>query len=166
MATKTQFDIFKSVYDEENTRLNELVTRAKVYLSVETFFLGALLFKFDLVLKMTKDAPILSLTFILSAVFFFVALLLTILSLRMLPYEAIFSPKQVINKFGETPPEDSDFLDDRIADLAVATEKNRKQNNRRANDLQWAGICLMIGFGTSIAFLLGAIIIRPISGGG
>jgi hypothetical protein len=166
VATKTQFEIFKSVYDEENTRLSELVTRAKVYLSVETFILGALFFKFDSVLKITSGVTILPTLFILSVAFFLGALLLTIASLRILRYEGICYPEEVIRQFKEKPPQDSDFLDDRIVDLAVATQRNSRQNDKRAKCLQWAGTCLLIGFAFSTAFLLVVVTIQPISGGG
>jgi len=60
-------------------------------------------------------------------------------------YEGVCDPVEVIDGFGDTPPSDSDFLDDRIAELAVATNLNFQQNNLTANLLSWAVALLFIG---------------------
>lgn len=154
MATKAQYEAFKFIYEEENTRLNELVTRAKVYLSLTTFVLGAFFLKIDTVLEITRGVPILGLTAFISETVFFAALVITVLSLRIMGYEGVCSPEKEIRRYGEQLPDDGEFLEDRIVDMAFATERNRKQNNRRGKCLKLAGVCLMIGFGSLLAFLI------------
>jgi hypothetical protein len=45
MATDTQYKVFKEVYDQESERYSNLGTRAGLYLTLITFYLGAVLLK-------------------------------------------------------------------------------------------------------------------------
>src|SRR5215475_6727198 len=47
MATDKQYDIFKSLYDEEADRYTKLATRAQLYLSSITLYVAAFAFKFE-----------------------------------------------------------------------------------------------------------------------
>jgi hypothetical protein len=146
MATEIQYKVFKEVYDEESERYSNLGTRANAYLTLITFYLGAVLLKIDDVLKFVTTFRIPVVFFLLIGTLFVVALLLTALALNIRDYEAICDPEEVIEAFGESQPSDEEFLDDRIIDLAVATNRNSRQNNRVAGLLQWAArvICCCV----------------------
>jgi len=73
------------------------------------------------------------------------ALLSTILAISIRSFEGICDPEDVIANFGDAPPRDADFLDDRIVDLAVATNRNASQNNQTAQYLRAAIILLFLG---------------------
>ena len=47
MAYKDQCDFFKAVYDDEIARLTRLTGRATLYFTIISFFLGAIVFKFN-----------------------------------------------------------------------------------------------------------------------
>ncbi len=55
MATKIQFDAFKMMFDEENTRYIELTNRAKIILPIISLVLGAVFFQLDLALEVTQQ---------------------------------------------------------------------------------------------------------------
>lgn len=156
MATKTQYEFFRSLYDEENNRLSELVNRAKVYLPVVTFFLGVLLLKSEWVISVAKGNLII-IFFFISMFSFFAALVTTIVSLRVMKYKGICDPEDVITQWGKSPPEDEQFFKERIADFAVAAQKNHTLNNTRGSWLHTTGIFLLIGVACSLIFLSLAI---------
>lgn len=138
VATELQFQVFKAVYQEENDRYVQLDSRAKFYLSLVTFFLGAIAFKFPDLLSFARLYGIPPLLYIATAVFLVLSLLLTILATRIRPYEAACDLPEIIDSFGSSASKDSDFLDERLADYAVAADRNRKENNKVANWLSWA----------------------------
>jgi hypothetical protein len=93
--------------------------------------------------------------FLLSGTLLVAALLLTALAITVRDYEGICDPENVVTDFGESPPSDQEFLDDRIVDLAVATNRNHRQNNRVAALLKWAArvICCAVALQTVLLFI-------------
>jgi hypothetical protein len=144
MATKTQYDFFKAVYDEETERYNALEGRAKLYLTIITFYLGAIAFKIDDVMKFVSQFRMPIWLYMLLTTVLLIALLLTVLATRIRVYESVCDLKRIIGSFGESPPNDEDFLDDHLVELAVATDRNRKENDRVAAVLQWASYSLWV----------------------
>ena len=143
MASEAQYEILRSVYEEENGRYSELVNRGKIYLTICSFFLGGLAFKLN---ESFANATWCAKTaFLVSTACFVAGFLLIILSLGIYPHEGLCDPKDVIEKFGTTPPTDSDFRDDRLADIAVATERNSAINDRRARFLTAAAFAMFFG---------------------
>ena len=141
MATETQYAFFKSVYDEENVRYTQLESRAKFYLTIQTFYLGAIAFKFDDIQKFSAALSVPPILFITGGLLVVLGLLLTVLATRIRAYEAPTDLQELLESFGSSPT-DSDFLDDRLADLAVATDRNSIANDKVANLLTYAGILL------------------------
>jgi hypothetical protein len=64
---------------------------------------------------------------------------MTVLATRIRVYEAPTDLQKVLESFGPSPPTDSDFLDDRLADLAVATDRNAIENDKVASLLTASG---------------------------
>jgi hypothetical protein len=60
---------------------------------------------------------------------------------------------EIIESLGEELPIDEEFFDDRIADYAVASSRNRAVNTDIATILAWAGWLLFAG----MLFLLALI---------
>jgi hypothetical protein len=71
--------------------------------------------------------------------------LATIWGRRIAAYEALNDPDDIIDQFGSAPLSDEEFFDNRIADYAVATERNRLVNDKKAKWLQYATYCLGLG---------------------
>lgn len=142
MATETHYAFFKSVYDEENVRYTELESRAKFYLTIQTFYLGAIAFKFDDIRKFSEALSVPPILFITGGLLVVLGLLLTVLATRIRAYEAPTDLQKLLQSFGSSPPTDSEFLDDRLADLAVATDRNSIANDKVASLLTYAGILL------------------------
>ena len=144
MASEIQYEVFKDIYDEESERYSQLGTRSNLYLTIITFYLGVILLKIDDILKFVVVFQVPVLLILLLGVLFVVALTFTVLALGIREYEGICDPKKVIASFGPAPPSDEDFLDKRIVDLAVATNRNSAQNNRVATLLQWSARVIFV----------------------
>jgi len=144
MATKIQYEIFKAVYDEEAGRYSALESRSKLYLTILTFYLGALAFKIEDVMKFVSQFRVPLWLYMSISLVVLLSLLLTILATRIREFEGICDLEQVVDSFGTDAPSDEDFLDDRLADLVVATKRNSIQNDKIAKCLQWASYMLFV----------------------
>jgi hypothetical protein len=142
MATEKQYLFFKGLYDEENARQTSLADRAKVYLSLVTFYSAFVLFAAE---KLKPDTTALKIIFVGTVGSTLAAFLLSLWSIRVSEYEALNDPQEIITGFGTSPPEDEDFFDDRIVDFAVAYQRNSIVNDRKAVKLSWAGFLLLAG---------------------
>jgi hypothetical protein len=160
MATETQYGIFKTIYDEEAERYSNLEARARVYFSIISLYLGALAFKVEDVQRFATAFNVPFWLFLLSGTLLVLSLLATILSLQIRDYERICDPEVVVDAFGDEPPTDEAFLDDRIVDLAVATNRNRLQNYRTAHFLSISAIFLFLGVIVYLAIFAIAVIRR------
>lgn len=140
MATETEYQVFKALYDEESTRYAELESRAKLYLTIITFYLGAIAFKLEDITKFLNEFNVPKWPYVFSGLLLIIALLLTILGTRIMTFEGQFDPEEVYKTSREKPLKD--FLDDRLVDLAVATNRNSVTNNSIATFLEWASYFL------------------------
>lgn len=144
MASEIQYRVFKEVYDEESERYSQLGTRCNLYLTIITFYLGVIFLKIDDILKFVAVFQVSVFLVLVLGILFVAALAFTVLALRIREYEGIFDPEEVIDSFGPKPPSDGEFLDKRIVDLAVATNRNSVQNNRVASLLQWSASLIFV----------------------
>jgi hypothetical protein len=158
MASETQYKVFKEVFDEESRRYSDLGTRCNLYLTIITFYLGVILLKIDDVLKFVADFRVSVFWFLSIGLLFVAALLLTVRAMGIREFEGIFDPEEVIESFGKEPPSDENFLDDRIVDLAVATNRNSAQNDQTATLLQWAARILFLAVFLQVVVFLLAIL--------
>jgi hypothetical protein len=157
MATKNQYEVFKSSYDEELSRYSALGTRSSLYLSVITFFLGAIAFKIEDVQKFMSQFGVPMTLYFFIGLALLGGLLCTVLAVRVRSYEGVFDPVETIESFGDNPPTDEEFFDDRIIDFAVATKCNATLNNRVANVLQWATYFLVAAVSLQLIIFLWAV---------
>jgi hypothetical protein len=136
VATEIQYKVFKEVYDEESSRYDSLEKRSNLYLTVITFYLGAIIFKLDDVRKFADAFHVSMIWFAVMAAVLALALLATVAAIQIRTFEGICDLEEEIGSFGKTPMSDSDFLDERLVDLAVATNRNSLQNERIALTLR------------------------------
>ena len=158
MATEAQYKFFKELYDEENKRYSDLDNKGKLYVTIITFYLGAIAFKFNDVTQLTVQVSYAKWFYLVIVSVLVVALLCTIFAIRVRSFEGIADPVKVIDNYGESAPSDTDFLDDRIADLAVATNRNSNQNNRIAGSLALASVFIFLAGTIQFVLLLIAIL--------
>jgi hypothetical protein len=158
MATEIQYRVFKEVYDEESERYSNLGTRSNLYLTLITFYLGVIFLKVEDILKFANTFRVSIILFLTIGVLLVGALLLTTLALGIRDYEGVCDPEKVIQGFRASPPSDEDFLDARIVDLAVATNRNSRQNNKVARLLQWAARIIFCTVLLQAAVFLTAIV--------
>ena len=156
MASQTQYDICKAVYDEELSRCKELVNRGKIFLGICSFFIGGAAYR---LVESSMGMPgWISWLFLGAIVAFAVAFLLIVLALGIYSYEGMFDPEEFVDGLGDEPVPDDEFLDDRIVDIAVACSRNTRQNDKRASLLKAALVAMflgvMLGF-TSLFFVYG-----------
>ncbi len=145
MATEIQYNVFRSLYVEEAERYTNLASRAQIYFSIISLYLGAIAFKFEDVEKFIKEFKVPAPLFLSLGGVLVLSLLATIASVAIRNYEGASDPLEIINEFGDVAPSDADFLDDRLVDLAVATNRNSIQNNRTAMLLQMSVALLFLG---------------------
>jgi hypothetical protein len=160
MATKIQYKFFKSVYKEENERYKQLAARAKFYLTIQTAYLAAIAFKFDDIKTLSNALSVPLVLFIAIGLLLVLGVLFTVLATRIREYEAPTDLRDVIKSFGKTPPIDSAFLDDRLVDLAVATERNSAANDKTAIWLTVTGWVLFAAVALHFFTFLWAYIIQ------
>jgi hypothetical protein len=151
MATEKQYQFFKALYDEESKRYEQLESRAKLYITILTFYLAAIAFKLDDVLQFFKLFSIPRLLAVVAGLAFVSALLSCVIAILIRSYETPVNPEALLNSLPSSPPSDEDFFDDRIVDYAVATNHNSDQNDRAANALQIAGWLLVVGVALHVA---------------
>lgn len=157
MVTELQFNIFRSLYDEELQRTNDLRSLGQIHLGACTFLLGGLLFKYkDLIQNINGffESGILYIAFLFLAL----ANITTLLSLRIFRYEYFSYPRPMFEIYGEKQPEDEKFLDYRIADLTVAFERNHAVNDGRAKLLNISSILLIVG--TTLIFMIFLLVLK------
>lgn len=142
MATEQQYNHFRAIYEEENKRYEQLEVRARFFLTIETFYLGAIAFKSNDVFAFAKQFAVPVLIYVGAACLVTLGMLLTVWATRIRTYESPSDLRAIIESFGETPPNDSDFLDDRLNDYVTATERNSKVNDKVANLISGTGLCL------------------------
>lgn len=155
MATKEQCEFFRGLYAEEERSSAQLESRAKVYLSIITAFLVTLLFQSRGEPDGTTALGIPGVALALVATVLAASLCLVVYAIMIRTYEATTDGVDIINGYGETLPSDEEFFEDRIADYAVASSRNRTVNNRVAAILSGAGVCIAIA--SLLLFLLIAI---------
>lgn len=145
MATKEQWEIFKYIYEQETARYENLNSRGKVYLSLITLYLGAVAFKADFWFLQASQTAISTILFTALLGSFVSALCVTVAALGIYTYEGLADPEGIIKQFGDRPPSNEDFYDDRIADATVAANRNSVTNDKRATLLTIASVLLITG---------------------
>lgn len=156
MATKEQHDFFRFLYEEEERRYSQLEGRAKLYLSVIAIFLATLIFKIDDVEKSIELLRIPWSVVLVQAALQASSLVFVVFGVFIREYEGIADPEEIVAGFGEAPPTNEAFFDDRIADYVVATNRNAAANDKAARFLEIAVFLL----GSAMLLMLGMIVTR------
>ncbi|MFM0166868.1 hypothetical protein PQR39_41400 [Paraburkholderia sediminicola] len=161
MNTESQYGFFKYLYDEENLRYGCLETRARFYLTVLTFYLGALAVSGKDLLPLTMHVGLARWAVLASAIFFIIALVFCVTAARIRRYEGVTDPEELIREEGDSVLDDTDFFEDRIIDFAVAANRNSVQNNKVANVLEWTMASTLIGIGLHLVAFLAYVFKGP-----
>lgn len=155
MASEKQFEFFKFLYDEEEQRAHFLQEHAKNNLTLATLYSAFVIFVIE---KLRPDSAFSKSIFIATVVFMLLAFLLSLWGSQISNYEALTDPDDIIEEYGDEPPSDEEFFDNRIADISVAYRRNSLTNDKKAIQLQFARYCLLAG----VAFHACYFIIRMI----
>lgn len=158
MATEMQYKVFRASYDEENVRYSLLENRAKFYLTIITFYLGAIAFKINDVTSFATQFRIPITLYFIMALLLLLALLLTIMATRIRSYEGVNDLENIIKSLASTVPSEEEFLDTCLIDLAVATNRNSLINNKVAAMLQWASYLLFLAVASQLTVFLWALL--------
>jgi hypothetical protein len=140
MASEKQFLFFKSLYDEEVQRTQQLRDHAKNYLSLATFYSAFVAF---VVQQMRPSTPLPIAIFLASVICMLLAFLLALWASGIADFEVANNPEDVVDEFGDKPMSDEAFFDNRIGDFVVASEGNSEVNDRKAFQLVMAGDTLL-----------------------
>jgi hypothetical protein len=158
MATKDQYEFFKTLYQEQNDRKKTIETRAQLYLTVQTLYFGFVVLKFsDLLSSSNKTPSSLPSVYlwlqILVAALMATALVFTLLAVKIRQYEAVCDLKEAAISIDEDP-EEGRFFDLRIGDFVVASNRNIKANSDAADSLKIAGRLMVGAIISHLAFLV------------
>jgi hypothetical protein len=153
MTTERQYDFYKLLYDEEIARGEQLRSQAKHYLSLATLYSAFVIFFVDKVLplieaenKHPSSVVAMKIVFLATICAMAASFLFSLLVVQVSTFEALTDPNDLIDQLkGNKAVTDKDFFDRRIADIAVAFERNTAVNDRKANFLQYAGYALLVG---------------------
>jgi hypothetical protein len=154
MATKEQWETFRYIYEQETARYRDLNARGKVYLSLTTIYLGAVAFKAEFWFAQVPQSTLSVVALIALLAFFVSALCAIVAALGIYTYEGLANPEGIIRRFGEDPPTNEDFFDDRIIDATVATNHNSATNDKRARLLRVAPMLLIGGILTHVLLII------------
>lgn len=155
MGSREQFETYKYVYELEEKRFEELISRAKLYISIITIYLAILTIKVQDVTILAKGNKWGTVFAVLAGGAFILSLLFAVLSLGIYEYEGLCDIKQQLLIPGSVTKPDEEFYEDRLADLAVAYERNSIQNDKRANLLTISSWTIFIGITCHmVAFLI------------
>lgn len=157
MATKEQWEIFKYLFESEQERKQKLSNIGKVYVSLSMLYVGALGMKVEFWYKELPKDTLLVVLFLLVLITFLVALCLTVFALGIYKYEYLNDPEELIKKFGNHAPSNEEFFDDRIVDLAVATNRNKNQNDKRSIFLKYSMYTMVGGVLLHIVLLVSVL---------
>ncbi len=151
MATEKQVEFFKLVHQMERDRTTGLRETAKTYINLSSIYSAFIIFvaeklrPVDVSAKMIFSATIVSML---------LAFLFSILVVHVANYQGLTNLRRIIENFGDQPPTDDDFFDDRIVDYAVACQRNLTVNNQKARFLSASGYLILIGLALHAAFFL------------
>jgi hypothetical protein len=152
MATKEQYEFFKNLYESEDSRINLLVKRSEIFLSILSLVLTSVIFKVKELGELIGNSVLLKVLFFLTLTIFFVALVFVIISLRIRDYEFACDMDHYLESLPENEPKNEDFFDYRIAEYIVATTKNQHINNDKSRWLSYCLISILFGFISLIVF--------------
>jgi hypothetical protein len=151
MATEQQFAFFKSLYDEESKRAQELHDHAKNNLGLATLYSAFILFVVE---KLRPDTACSTAIFVSTVLCMLAAFLLSLWATQISIYEAVNEPADVLSEFGDIPPTDEEFFDNRIADYTVAYERDSLVNDRKAIQLLVARYFLLVGIALHACYFI------------
>ena len=157
MATKEQLDFFRTLYEEEDARYEQIEGRARLYLGIITVFLASIILKSKEVKASAEALDVPWWLVVGEAVFLAGSLLLVVLGSLIRTYEGLTDPEKLIARYGDQLPANDEFLEDRIVDYAVATNRNSASNDRSAAYIQIAGVILAIAMFLMLGILVVAL---------
>jgi len=158
MATKEQYEYYKFLYDHERSRYLELVNRGKLFLSIITLYMGLLAVGADKTITGLEGSILLMSVYFISVSLLVASLVEVVLAIGIYKNEKPSSPRKMILALEENVPTDEEFRDERIIDLAVATDRNSNNNDLRAKRLQVSSFLLLLAI-LGQAFFLGLFVI-------
>ena len=152
MATKEQFEAFKTFFAWEEDRAKSLTETAKVYLTLLTLFFAYFGYKitdtqFDRFIG--YHVGTLRWGFWLYVVVFVAliyALTMTLRAIFMHDYEQIAEPMEFFDRSVDRGWDNEAFFDAFTANMLAATDANSAVNDQRAAKLQRASYALLAGF--------------------
>jgi hypothetical protein len=151
MASEKQYLFFKSLYDEEVQRTQQLRDHAKNYLSLATFYSAFVAF---VVQQIKPSTPLPIAIFLASVICMLLAFLLALWASGIASFEVANNPEEIVDEFGDKPMSDEAFFDNRIADFVVASEGNCEVNDKKALQLVIAGYVLLGGIVLHACFII------------
>jgi hypothetical protein len=141
MATKDQYEFFKSIYAEHLERRKALETRAQLYFTIQSLYFGIVVLKVGEMVGIgntglptaigTQFPPLYQGFQCAVATFLAFAICLTLWSVRVRTYQTVTDPEEVARDLLDEHVElmsDEEFFKRRIVDFSVAANWNEAKN--------------------------------------
>lgn len=162
-------DYTKYLYEEEKERTSHLNSLMKIYLTILTFTLGAIVFKFldvkEILFSINDDGSIILRMFwifsYLSSLMIMLSFLFTILVVKIRKYERLCNPTNFVEEATKVYDEIR-LLSLINANYVVATERNWVVNQKKAKLLTYS----LLSYFFSFVFFISAFVILNFSKGG
>jgi hypothetical protein len=159
MGTKDQYDTFRQVYDSEALRYQRLIDRAAFFLTVITLYMGLLAVAADEIVPHIRTSVIATVAYLSSFGAFVGAIILVVLAMGIRKYVYPTDLETVLRAAHPEWPADSEFFEDRMAELAVAFTRNHPINEWRATLLRGASYAILVGIVCQAAVLCALLFI-------
>lgn len=151
MTSEEVFPVFKSLYDDERKRTQELNDHAKNNLSLATLYSGFVIFVVE---KFPPSSLCNKLLFAGTVLCMLAAFFLSLLATQIAGFEEPRRPRDMAAQFAESGYDVEDFFQWRIADFTVAAERNAGVNDGRAVKLTFARYFLLLGIALHALYFL------------
>ena len=164
MVSEAVYKFFQTLHDEETKRFAEHESRARLYFSIASLYVGAIAFKFEDVVRLFASVRMPSFLIAADGALFVVAILFCVLAMQKRNYEAIAAVEEVLAELqSESGLSDEQFFEYRLIDYSVATRRNADVNRRVATWLAVAGFSVLAGVAGQVLLFV-YIVIQQIKG--
>jgi hypothetical protein len=156
MATKEQYEFFKSVYDEHRDRIKALESRAQLYFTIQSLYFGFVVLKLSDIYGAHDGAKLpgfFAIFQVVVALFLAFALTCTLFAVRIQRYETASDLRDTLKEIVQGSTNEQ-FYGRRIVDYMVAAETISDVNLRGAKSLRIACWLTILAVATHLVFVM------------
>lgn len=148
MASSEQLDFFWQLYEREQERHRTLINRGQVYLTILTLYFAALALDFGDAQSHITASTAGAIGFLIGLFVLSIAMIFIVLAVSIMRHANPCNALAIVTDAEISLCSEDEFRENRIVELAVATDANHAINERRADRLRYASMLLLAGIVT------------------